>query len=127
MPCVVRFWFIYLLCLSQVVGHVGKTPYKNLAQKSSDAYATARMEIYKTSVSSRSGDYSLEVNLNKVQPPSQGLSSSRPRERERGDPGWIREKLDSGRVPSLAIFCQDLLSTPKQDFRFAARSPRKLI
>ena len=27
-----------------------------------------------------------------------------------------REKLDPGRSPSLAIFCQDLLSTPKQDF-----------
>ena len=31
-----------------------------------------------------------------------------------------RVKLDPGRDPSLAIFCQDLLSTPKQGFRFAA-------
>ena len=36
-----------------------------------------------------------------------------------------REKLHPGRGPSLAIFCQDLLSTPKQDFRFAMRSPRE--
>ena len=36
-----------------------------------------------------------------------------------------REKLDPERSPSLAIFCQDLLSTPKQDFRSAVRSPRK--
>ena len=36
-----------------------------------------------------------------------------------------REKLDPGRSPSLAIFCQDLLSTPKQDSRFAVRRPRE--
>ena len=30
------------------------------------ASATARMEIFKTTVSSRSGDYSLDVNLTKV-------------------------------------------------------------
>ena len=36
-----------------------------------------------------------------------------------------REKLDPGRSPSLAMFCQDLLSTPKQDFPFAVRSPRE--
>ena len=29
-----------------------------------------------------------KVELNLVQPRSQGLSSSRPRKRERGDPGW---------------------------------------
>ena len=36
-----------------------------------------------------------------------------------------REKLDPGMGPSLASYFQDLLSTPKQDFRFAARSPRE--
>ena len=34
-----------------------------------------------------------------------------------------REKLDPGRGPSPASLCQDLLSTPKRGFRFAARSP----
>ena len=36
-----------------------------------------------------------------------------------------REKLDPGRGPSPASLCQDLLSTPKRGFRFAARSPRE--
>ena len=36
-----------------------------------------------------------------------------------------REKLDPGRDPSPASLCQDLLSTPKRGFRFAARSPRE--
>ena len=36
-----------------------------------------------------------------------------------------REKLDPGRGPWLASLCQDLLSTPKRAFRFAARSPRE--
>ena len=36
-----------------------------------------------------------------------------------------REKLDPGRGPWPASLCQDLLSTPKRGFRFAARSPRE--
>ena len=36
-----------------------------------------------------------------------------------------REKLDPGRGPSPASLCQDLLSTPKRGFRFAARNPRE--
>ena len=36
-----------------------------------------------------------------------------------------REKLDPRRGPSLTSLCQDLLSTPKRGFRFAARSPRE--
>ena len=36
-----------------------------------------------------------------------------------------REKLDLGRGPSPASRCQDLLSTPKKGFRYAARSPRE--
>ena len=64
------------------------------------------------------------------QPRPQGLSSSRPRKRE-GETlvgaGHVspREKLDPGRGPSPASLCQDLLSTPKRGFRFAARSPRE--
>ena len=36
-----------------------------------------------------------------------------------------REKLHPGRGPSPASLCQDLLSTPKRGFRFAARNPRE--
>ena len=36
-----------------------------------------------------------------------------------------REKLDPGRGASPASLCQDLLSTPKRGFRFAARSPHE--
>ena len=36
-----------------------------------------------------------------------------------------REKLDPGRGPSPASLCQNLLSTPKRGFHFAARSPRE--
>ena len=36
-----------------------------------------------------------------------------------------REKLDPGSGPTLTSFCQDLLSTPKRGFRFAARKPRE--
>ena len=36
-----------------------------------------------------------------------------------------KEKLDPGRGPSPASLCQDLLSTPKRGFRFAARSPHE--
>ena len=56
-----------------------------------------------------------------AQPRSQGLSSSRPMV----GAGHVSpaEKLDPGRGPSPASLCQDLLSTPKRGFRFAARSP----
>ena len=65
------------------------------------------------------------------QPRSQGLSSSRPRKRERGETlvgaGHVspREKVDPGRGPSPASLCQDLLSTPKRGLRFVARRPRE--
>ena len=36
-----------------------------------------------------------------------------------------KEKLGPGRGPPPASLCQDLLSTPKRGFRFAARSPRE--
>ena len=36
-----------------------------------------------------------------------------------------REKLDQGRGPSPSSLCQDLLSTPKRGFHFAACSPRE--
>ena len=36
-----------------------------------------------------------------------------------------REKLDPGRGPLLVSLCEDLLSTPKRGFRFAAPSPRE--
>ena len=68
----------------------------------------------------RQSSASRAAKLCLTQPRSQGLSSSRPRERERGDPGWGWSRV-SQNLGLIFLLTLELISAGKDESDFSAK------